>query len=69
MSRFSIGFAPASSIQNGTRIRAHVEARVNANAPRRLPYARGYIAVVGFLALVAAVSMFAALWRLFHFAR
>ncbi len=67
MSKFAIGFAPAHAARNGTR--AHVAARADANVPRRFSYARAHFAVVGFLTLVAALSMFAALWRLFHFAR
>lgn len=67
MSKFSIGLAPANAIRNGTRTRAPVQARVNANIGRKPSHA--YLALVGFLGLVAGLSMTAALWRLFHFAR
>ena len=69
MSKFSIGLAPNNAARIGTRARTHVHARVNANIRRPFPYTRFYFAVIGFLALVAGLSVTAALWRLFHFAR
>ena len=46
-----------------------VSARVDANVRRHVSAFWGYVAVLGFLTLVAAASMTMALWRLFHFAR
>ena len=74
MSRFAIGFAPATSPNNDTprapvsQVRMNAQARVNANVRRQFGYLRGYFAILGFLSLLAAGSLFLALWRLFHFA-
>ena len=74
MSKFAIGFTPATSPHNGTprapasQVRMSAQARVNANVRRQFGYLRGYIAVIGFLSVLAAGSLFLALWRLFHFA-
>ncbi|HMN74378.1 MAG TPA: hypothetical protein PKA55_21145 [Rhodoblastus sp.] len=70
MSKFSIGFAPDDSTRFETRrTRVLAPARANANVRRRIPGFRGYVAILAFLTLVAALSMGMALWRLFHFAR
>lgn len=72
MSRFSIGFAQRGSTGSDTGVRRGVPAgartRVNANVRRQFSLFWGYVAILGFLSLVAAASMSAALWRLFHFA-
>ena len=71
MSKFAMGFVQAGAPQNGTprHPRRKVKTRVNANVRRQFSYLGGYFVVVGFLALIAALSMSAALWRLSHFAR
>lgn len=73
MSRFSIGFARGETASSGTGPQrrgapADVRTRVNANVRRQFSLFWGYVAILGFLSLVAAASMSAALWRLFHFA-
>lgn len=74
MSRFSIGFAQGEATGSGTGpqrrgMPAGVRTRVNANVRRQFSLLWGYIAILGFLTLVAGASMSLALWRLMHFAR
>ena len=49
-------------------MRMSAQARINANVRQQFNYLRGYIAVIGFLSVLAAGSLFLTLWRLFHFA-
>ena len=75
MSKFAIGFAPASSPRNGTEpdarvgARTQLQPRINANVRRGFSFRRGYFTVLGLLTLIAVASMSIAIWRLLHFAR
>lgn len=67
MSNFNLGFVDAAAARNGTP-RVLPVARTNANVRRQFSFLRGYLAIMGFLAILAVTTYGIALWRLFQFA-
>lgn len=67
VSKFNLGFVDAAAARNDTP-RVMPRGRADATVRRQFSYLRGYLAIMGFLTILAVASFSVALWRLFHFA-